>query len=119
LIREVADKAPDEWTARFAIDQLASYLIVTMQNLFGKGITPARESILDALETLGLALQGKWGRLEGEITFILYALSYERSKFEQAVQGQIPARVAEQVIDGLVSVLALRTVSDHEISSER
>ena len=114
LIREVLDKAPDEWTARFAIDQLASYLIFTMQNLFNKGITPTRESVLDALETLGLALQGKWGRLEGEITFILYALSYERSKFERAVQGQIPARVEETLIDGLMSVLALRTVSDHD-----
>jgi len=106
LLREVADKAPNEWTARFAIGKLASYLFITMQDMIGKGITPAREAVLDAMEALGIALQGKWGSLEGEITFILAALDYERWKFEKAAHGQIPTRVEKTVIDGLMSLLS-------------
>jgi len=106
LFREVADKANDEWTARVAIDQLANCLISTMKNLLGKGITPTREEILDALETLGLALQGKWGRLKDEITSVLDALNYKRSEFEKAAQGQIPDSVEKQVIDGVMSILS-------------
>jgi len=107
LIREVIDKAPDEETTRHAIFYLATYLNDTMQNLMTQGITPAREAVLDALETLGLAMQGKWFEPKGEISNILNALKYKRSEFEQAAQGQIPARVEKQVIDGLMSVLSL------------
>jgi len=114
LFREVADKANDEWTARVAIDQLANCLISTMKNLIGKGITPTREEILDTLETLGLALQGKWFSTEGEMGSIIDALNYKRSEFERAAHGQIPDSVEKQVIDGLVSALALRTTSDHD-----
>jgi len=114
LLREVLDKTTDEWTARTAIEQLASYLNITMQNFFRNKLIPARDTILDALETLGLALQGKWFEPKGEIGSTLLALSYGRSEFDQAAQGQIPARVEKQVIDGLVSSLALRTISDHD-----
>jgi hypothetical protein len=113
LIRVVIDKAPNEDTARYAIAELAASLHVTMEHLIRKKITPAREAVLDALETLALALQGEWFEPKDEISSILAALDYKRFDFERATQGQIPARVAEQVIDGLVSVLALRTVSDH------
>jgi len=106
LLREVADKATDEWTARTAIVDLAAYLDITMENLLTEGITPTRDAVLDALETLGLALQGKWFRPEGEIDSILYSLKYNRSEFERAAQGQIPAHIEEQVIDGLKSVLS-------------
>jgi len=108
LFREIADKATDEWTARSAIFNLAINLKVTMENLIGKGITPTREEILDALETLGLAMQGKWfePKPKGEINPILAALNYKRFDFEKATQGQIPTRVEKQVIDGLMSVLS-------------
>jgi hypothetical protein len=106
LIREVADKASDEWTARFAIAELAASLHVTMEHLIRKKITPAREAVLDALETLGLALQGEWFEPKDEISSILAALDYKRFDFERATQGQIPARVEKQVIDGLMSVLS-------------
>jgi len=69
------------------------------------------EAVLDALETLGLAMQGEWFRPEGEIDSILSALNYSRSEFEQAAQGQIPARVEKQVIDGLMSVLPMGSLS--------
>ena len=111
LLREVADKATDEWTARVAIVDLAGYLDITMENLIGEGITPAREAVLDALETLGLAMQGEWFRPEGEIDSILSALNYNRSEFEQAAQGQIPARVEKQVINGLMSILSLGSLT--------
>ena len=114
LIREVADKTTDEWAARFAIIGLANYLTNTMQNLIIQKVTPGRETILDALETLGLAMQGEWFRPEGEIDFILPALNYNRSEFEKAAQGQIPARVEEQVIDGLVSILSSGNLPDDE-----
>jgi len=114
LIREVLDKTTDEWTARYAIDQLISYLNITMQNFVMKKLMPTREAILDALETLGLALQGKWFEPKSEINSLLPVLSYSRSEFERAVQGQIPARVEETLIDGLVSSLALRTISEHD-----
>jgi hypothetical protein len=107
LLREIADKAPDEWTARTAIVDLAAYLDITMVNLVSEGITPTREAVLDALETLGLALQGEWFRPAGEIDSILYSLKYNRSEFERAVQGQIPDSVEKQVIDGLMSVLPM------------
>jgi len=107
LIREVADKATDEWTARFAITELAAYLDITMENLIRKKLMPTREAVLDALETLGLALQGKWFEPKDEIGSILAALNHKRFDFEKAVQGQIPARVEKQVIDGLVSILSL------------
>jgi hypothetical protein len=106
LIREVLDKAPNEDTARFAIAELAASLHVTMEHLIRKKITPAREAVLDALEMLGLALQGEWFEPKDEISSILAALDYKRFDFERAAQGQIPARVAEQVIDGLMSVLS-------------
>ena len=111
LFREVADKANDEWTARVAIDQLANCLISTMKNLIGKGITPTREEILDTLETLGLAMQGEWFRPEGEIDSILAALNYNRSEFERAARGQIPDSVEKQVIDGLMSILSMGSLS--------
>jgi len=111
LIREVADKASNEWTARVAIDKLASYLFITMQDMIGKGITPVREAVLDAMETLGLAMQGKWFRPGRELTLILAALNYNRSEFEQAVQGQIPDSVEKTVIDGLISLLSLESLS--------
>jgi len=111
LIREVADKAPDEWTARTAITYLATYLEVTMENLIGEGITPTRDEVLDALEMLGLALQGEWFRPEDEIRYILAALNYKRSEFEQAAHGQIPDSVEKQVIDGLMSVLPMGRLS--------
>jgi hypothetical protein len=106
LLREVADKANDELAAIGAIMELADHLNDTMQNLLTEGITPARQAVLDALETLGLAMQGKWFSPEGEISSILPALKYKRSEFEQAAQGQIPARVEETLIDGLVSILS-------------
>jgi len=107
LFREIADKATDEWTARSAIFNLAINLKVTMENLIGKGITPTREEILDALETLGLAMQGKWfePKPKGEINPILAALNYKRFDFEKATQGQIPTRIEETLIDGLMSIL--------------
>jgi hypothetical protein len=111
LIREIADKATDEWTARTAIVDLADYLDITMENLISEGITPTREAVLDALETLGLALQGEWFRPEGEIDSILNALNYKRSEFEQAAQGQIPDSVEKQVIDGLMSILSIGSLS--------
>jgi len=111
LIREIADKAPDEWTARTAIIYLATYLEVTMENLLGEGITPTRDEVLDALEMLGLAMQGEWFRPEDEIRYILAALNYKRSEFEQAAQGQIPDSVEQQVINGLMSVLSLGSLS--------
>ena len=111
LLREVADKAPDEWTARVAIVDLAGYLDITMENLIGEGITPAREAVLDALETLGLAMQGEWFRPEGEIDSILAALNYNRSEFERAARGQIPDSVEKQVIDGLMSILSMGSLS--------
>jgi hypothetical protein len=112
LLREVADKAPDEWTVRTAIDYLAIYLEDTMENLTGEGITPTREAVLDALETLGLAMQSKWFRPEdNEMRHILTALNYERSDFERAAQGQIPPRVEKTLIDGLMSALALESLS--------
>jgi hypothetical protein len=114
LIREVADKATDEWTARTAIVDLAASLHVTMEHLIRKKITPTRDAVLDTLETLGLALQGKWFEPKDEIGSILAALDYFRFDFEKAAQGQIPARVEETLIDGLVSSLALRTISDHD-----
>jgi hypothetical protein len=111
LIREVIDKAPDERTRSFAIIDLANYLNNTMQNLKTQGIAPTREAILDALETLGLAMQGKWGRLEGERDYILAALNHNRSEFERAAQGQIPARVEKTLIDELVSALSIESLS--------
>ncbi len=116
LLREIADKATDEWTARTAIAYLATYLQVTMNNLIDEGITPTRDGVLDALETLGLALQGKWFEPtpQDEIRRILTALNYERSEFERAAQGQIPARVEETVIDGLVSLLSPEIVVTDE-----
>ncbi len=110
LLREVLDKANDEWTVRNAIADLAAYLDITMENMIAEGITPAREAILDSLETLGLALQGKWFVPEDEITNILVALNYERSEFERAAQGQIPARVEKTLIDGLVSALSIEAL---------
>jgi len=114
LIREVLDKAPNEDTARYAIAELAASLHVTMEHLIRKKITPTRDAVLDTLETLGLALQGKWFEPKDEIGSILAALDYFRFDFEKAAQGQIPARVEETLIDGLVSSLALRTISDHD-----
>jgi hypothetical protein len=115
LIREVLDKAPDELTVSTAITDLVVYLGITMENLIFEGITPAREAILDTLETLGLAMQGKWGRLEeGEIDSILSLLKYNPSRFEQAVQGQIPARVEKTLADGLMSVLSIESLSTDE-----
>ena len=113
LFREIADKATDEWTARSAIFNLAINLKVTMENLIGKGITPTREEILDALETLGLAMQGKWfePKPKGEINPILAALNYKRFDFEKAAQGQIPTRIEETLIDGLVSILLTEDLS--------
>ena len=112
LLREIADKATDELSATYAIMQLADHLQDTMENLIGEGITPTRDEVLDALETLGLAMQGKWFSPEGEISSILPALKYKRSEFEQAAQGQIPARVEKQVIDGLISILSSVSVFD-------
>jgi len=112
LLREITDKATDDRTAGVAIDYLAHYLEDAMENLLSEGVTPAREAVLDALETLGIALQGKWFRPEGEIGFILTALKYKRSEFEQAAQGQIPVHIEETLIDGLVSVLASRDLPD-------
>jgi hypothetical protein len=114
LIREVADKATDEWTARTAIVELAGDLHITMENLVRKKITPTRDAVLDTLETLGLALQGKWFEPKDEIGSILAALDYFRFDFEKAAQGQIPARVEEQVIDGLVSILSSGNLPDDE-----
>jgi hypothetical protein len=114
LLREVADKANDELTALGAISDLADYLENAMQDLLTEGITPARDAVLDALETLGLALQGKWFRPEGELGFILPALNYKRSEFERAAQGQIPARVEKTLIDGLVSILSPEIVVTDE-----
>ena len=114
LIREVLDKAPNEDTARYAIAELAASLHVTMEHLIRKKITPTRESVLDTLETLGLALQGKWFEPKDEIGSILAALDYFRFDFEKAAQGQIPARVEEQVIDGLVSILSSGNLPDDE-----
>jgi len=111
LIREVADKSPDEWTTRVAIVDLAAYLDITMENLISEGITPAREELLDTLETLGLAMQGEWFRPEGEIDSILAALNYNRSEFERAARGQIPDSVEKQVIDGLMSILSMGSLS--------
>jgi hypothetical protein len=111
LLREVADKSPDEETARVAIVDLAGYLDITMENLISEGIAPSREEVLDALETLGLALQGKWFRPEGEIGSILAALNCSRSEFEQAVQGPIPAPIEEKVIDGLKAILTRGSLS--------
>jgi len=113
LFREIADKATDEWTARSAIFNLAINLKVTMENLIGKGITPTREEILDALETLGLAMQGKWfePKPKGEINPILAALNYKRSEFEKATHGQIPTRIEETLIDGLMSILLTEDLS--------
>jgi len=110
LIREVLDKAPNEDTARYAIAELASSLHVTMEHLIRKKITPTREAVLDALETLGLAMQGKWFSPEDDIDSLLVPLNYKRSEFEKAVQGQIPARVEETLIDGLVSLLSPETL---------
>jgi hypothetical protein len=110
LIREVADKAPDDLTAREAIVDLAINLRIKMQNILTTaGITPAREAILGALETLGLALQGRWfvPTLQGEISYILAALNYKRSEFERAAQGQIPDSVEKTLIDGLMSILPI------------
>jgi len=112
LLREIADKATDELSATYAIMQLADHLQDTMENLIGEGITPTRDEVLDALETLGLAMQGKWFSPEGEISSILPALKYKRSEFEQAAQGQIPARVEQQVIEGLISILSSVSVFD-------
>jgi len=112
LLREITDKATDDRTAGAAIDYLAGYLDITMENLLSEGVTPAREAVLDALETLGLALQGKWFEPRSEIGFILTALKYMRSEFEQAAQGQIPVHIEETLIDGLVSVLASRDLPD-------
>jgi len=106
LIREVIDKATDERTRSFAIIDLANYLNNTMRNLMTQGIASTREAVLDALETLGLALQDKWGRLEGEIDYILDALNYKRSEFEQAAHGQIPDSIEKTLVDGLVSALS-------------
>ena len=114
LIREVLDKAPNEDTARYAIAELAASLHVTMEHLIRKKITPTRESVLDTLETLGLALQGEWFEPKDEIGSILAALDYFRFDFEKAAQGQIPARVEEQVIDGLVSILSSGNLPDDE-----
>jgi len=114
LIREVADKATDEWTARTAIVDLAGDLHITMENLVRKKITPTRDAVLDTLETLGLALQGKWFEPKDEIGSILAALDYFRFDFEKAAQGQIPARVEDQVIDGLVSILSSGNLPDDE-----
>ena len=117
LIREVADKATDDWTAREAIADLAINLRNKMQNLLStEGITPTREAILGVLETLGLALQGKWFEPtpQGEIKYILAALNYKRSEFEQVARGQIPARVEETLIDGLVSILSLGSLTIDE-----
>ena len=113
LFREVADKANDEWTARSAIFNLAINLKVTMENLIGKGITPTRDAVLDTLETLGLAMQGKWfePKPKGEINPILAALNYKRFDFEKATQGQIPTRIEETLIDGLVSILLTEDLS--------
>ena len=110
LIREVIDKSPDDWTARVAIFYLARYLNITMENMITEGITPTRDAILDALEMLGLALQGKWFKHGYEVSPILDALNYNRSEFERAAQGQIPTRVEEQVIDGLVSVFSIEAL---------
>jgi hypothetical protein len=106
LLREVADKATDELSALYAIMRLADRLKDTMENLPREGIMPTREEILDALETLGLAMQGKWFSPEGDIDSILAPLNCKRSEFERAAQGQIPARVEETLIDGLVSILS-------------
>ncbi len=114
LIREVLDKAPDEWTVRYAIVELAASLHTTMENLIRKKITPTGEAVLDALETLGLAMQGKWFEPKDEIDSILAALDYFRFDFEKAAGGQIPARVERQVIDGLVSVLSSGNLSDDQ-----
>jgi len=114
LIREVLDKAPNEDTARYAIAELAASLHVTMEHLIRKKITPTRESVLDTLETLGLALQGKWFEPKDEISSILAALDYFRFDFEKAAQGQIPARVEETLIDGLVSILSLGSLPNSE-----
>ena len=114
LIREVLDKAPNEDTARYAIDLLIGYLDITMQNFVSKKLMPRREAVLDTLEALGLALQGKWFEPKSVINSLLPVLKYNRSVFEKAAQGQIPARVEETLIDGLVSSLALRTISDHD-----
>jgi len=114
LIREVLDKAPNEDTARYAIAELAASLHVTMEHLIRKKITPTRDAVLDTLETLGLALQGKWFEPKDEIGSILAALDYFRFDFEKAAQGQIPARVEEQVIDGLVSILSSGNLPDDE-----
>ena len=112
LIREIADKAPDELTVSDAIAELAAYLDNTMENLISEGITPAREAILDALETLGLAMQGKWFEpTENEITNILVALNYKRSEFEQAAHGQIPDSIEKTLVDGLVSALSIESLS--------
>ncbi len=107
LLREIADKAPDEWTALTAIEKLAGEFDVTMRKFVWKKLMPTRETVLDALETLGLAMQGKWFEPKSEIGYILIALNYKRSEFEQAAQGQIPARVEKTLIDGLVTVLSL------------
>jgi hypothetical protein len=114
LIREVLDKAPDEWTARVAIDDLASALEITMYRLTTKGIMPSREAVLDALETLGDAMQGKWFNLQGGVIPLLNALNYSRSDFERAAHGEIPAPVEEKVIDGLMSVLTLPRVRTYD-----
>ena len=114
LIREVLDKAPNEDTARYAIAELTASLHVTMEHLIRKKITPTRDAVLDTLETLGLALQGKWFEPKDEIGSILAALDYFRFDFEKAAQGQIPARVEEQVIDGLVSILSSGNLPDDE-----
>jgi len=106
LLREVADKATDELSALYAIMKLADHFQDTMENLSREGIMPTREAVLDALETLGLALQGKWFRPEGDINSILAPLNYKRSEFERAAQGQIPAHIEETLIDGLVSILS-------------
>jgi hypothetical protein len=114
LLREIADKAPDEDTARSAILHLSRHFNNTMQNLLTEGIAPSRDAVLDALDTLGLAMQGKWFEPKSEIGSILVALNYKRSDFEQAAQGQIPASVEKQVIDGLMSVLSMGSLSTNE-----
>jgi len=111
LIREVLDKAPNEDTARYAIAELAASLHVTMEHLIRKKITPTRESVLDTLETLGLAMQGEWFRPEGEIDSILAALNYKRFEFEKAAHGQIPDSIEKTLVDGLMSVLPMGSLS--------
>jgi hypothetical protein len=58
-------------------------------------------------------MQGKWfePKPKGEINPILAALNYKRFDFEKATQGQIPTRIEETLIDGLVSILLTEDLS--------